>query len=91
MIYPVNPPDTDNPHSEHRQTGMDASFQRKGSRSFCRTSSVDQNISQTSERYSIDPVMGGTEDVKLLSKNAHNLGYELAEGRQVMDQSGQKR
>ena len=70
---------------------MDASFQRKGSGSSCRTSSVDQNIVQTSEWYSIDPVMGGTEDVKLLSKNAHNPGYELTEGWQVMDQSGQQR
>ena len=34
--------------------------------------------------------MGGTEDVKLLSKNAHNPGYELTEGRQVMDQSVQQ-
>ena len=35
-------------------------------------------------------MMGGTEDVKLLLKNAHNPGYELTEGRQVMDQSGQQ-
>ena len=35
--------------------------------------------------------MGGTEDVKLLSKNAQNPRYELNEGRQVMDQSDQQR
>ena len=63
---------------------------KKGSWSSYRTSFVDQNIAQTGEWYSIDPIMGGTEDVKLLSKNAHNPVYELTEGRQVMDQSGQQ-
>jgi len=71
---------TKNPHFEHRHIGVDASFRRKGSWSSFRTSSVDQNIGKACEWYFIDPVMKGTEDGKLISKNAHNLGYELTDG-----------
>lgn len=85
----VKPSGTDNPHSEHHHVGVDATFRRKGSESI-RTSSVDQNIGQTCERYFIDSEIEGTDDGKLLSKNAHNPGYDLAEGRQVMDRSDQQ-
>jgi hypothetical protein len=86
----VKPSATENPHSEHRHIGVDATFRRKGSGSSFRTSSVDQNIGQACEQYFIDPLTEGTEDGKLLSKNAHNPGYELTDGGQVMDQSGQQ-
>ena len=49
MNQSVKPSDTDNPHSEHCQIGVDASFRRKGSGSSCRTYSIDQNIAQTGE------------------------------------------
>lgn len=86
----VKPSATDNPHSEHLHIGVDATFQRKGSGSSFRTSSVDQNIGQACEQYFIDPLTEGNEDGKLLSKNAHNPRYELTDGGQVMDQSGQQ-
>jgi len=76
----VKPSATKNPHSEHRHIGVDASFRRNGAGYSFRSSSVDQNIGQAYERYFIYPVTEGTEDGKLLSKNAHNPGYELIDG-----------